>query len=147
MNKVILLTTVFKPGTKTVYYSMGYHCLTYGLSIWIDCSLRETIQQASVDCRINILLPAYCDFLLWFCCDFHSTTGILVKNWMERFVATWQVSGKKSIFKGWTNRIGDLPFLNFSIKVFLISENGSRCDLTYRGSDIPRKFVLLIQKF
>lgn len=54
--------------------SMGYHYITYWLLIWIDCSLlRKTIQQASVDCRMNMLLPAYYDFLLWFCCDFHCT--------------------------------------------------------------------------
>lgn len=54
---------------------------------------------------------------------------------------------EKCICKGWTNRIGDLPFLTFSIKVFLISGNGSWCDLTYRESDILGKSVLLIQKF
>ena len=122
MNEVILLTTVFKPGTKTVWLLVNGLSLYYLLIInlnWLF-SHQKTIQQSSVDCRMNMLLPAYCDFLLWFCCDFHSTKiqEFLVRNWMERFCATWQVSGKKCIFNGWTNRIGDLPFLTFSIKVF-----------------------------
>ena len=98
MNEVILLATVFKPGTKTVWLLVNGLSLYYILIInLIDCSLiRKTIQQASVECRMNMLLPAYCDFLLCFCCVFHSTKiqDFLVRNWMERFFTTWQVSRK-----------------------------------------------------